>query len=53
MKLKKLAHNVINFGTNRVIEIFGVAVLLAGVFLIASLITFSPDDPNFIFPNNG
>ena len=28
------------------------AILIAGVLLLASLITFSPDDPNFIFPNN-
>ena len=52
MKLKILANNVINFVVNRIIEIFGVAILIAGVLLLASLITFSPDDPNFIFPNN-
>ena len=52
MKLKILANNVLNFGINRVIEIFGVAILITGVLLLASLTTFSPDDPNFIFPNN-
>ena len=52
MKLKTLANNVINFGINRAIEIFGVTILTAGILLLASLITFSPDDPNFIFPNN-
>ena len=52
MKLKILANNVINFSVNRVIEIFGVTILMAGVLLLASLITFSPDDPNFIFPDN-
>jgi DNA segregation ATPase FtsK/SpoIIIE, S-DNA-T family len=52
MKLKILANNIINFGVNRVIEIFGLAILLAGITLLASLITFSPEDPNFIFPNN-
>jgi S-DNA-T family DNA segregation ATPase FtsK/SpoIIIE len=52
MKLKKLADNAINFGINRVIEITGVAILVTGILLLASLITFSPDDPNFIFPNN-
>ena len=49
MKLKILANNAINFVINRVIEIFGVAILTVGVLLLASLITFSPDDPNFIF----
>ena len=52
MKLKKIASNVINFGVNRVIEIIGVAILVTGILLLASLITFSPDDPNFIFPDN-
>ena len=52
MKLKKLADNVINFSINRVIEIIGFTILITGILLLASLITFSPDDPNFIFPNN-
>jgi len=52
MKLKKLANNAINFALNRVIEIIGIVILITGVLLLASFITFSPDDPNFIFPNN-
>ena len=52
MKLKKLANNAINFSINRIIEIFGITILIAGFLLLASLITFSPDDPNFIFPDN-
>ena len=52
MKLKIIANNAINFSINRVIEILGAVILLAGILLLASLITFSPDDPNFIFPNN-
>ena len=52
MKLKKLVNNAINFSINRFIEIIGVTILAIGVLLLASLITFSPDDPNFIFPKN-
>ena len=52
MKLKKLASNTINFGINRLIEIIGLIILITGIMLLASLVTFSPDDPNFIFPNN-
>ena len=37
MKLKKLANNTINFGINRVIEIIGMAILVAGILLLASL----------------
>ena len=52
MKLKIIANNVINFSINRIIEIVGVAILIIGVLLLASLISFSPNDPNFIFPDN-
>ena len=49
MKLKKLANSAISFGLNRVIEIFGIAILVTGILLLTSLISFSPNDPNFIF----
>jgi S-DNA-T family DNA segregation ATPase FtsK/SpoIIIE len=52
MKLKILTNNVINFAINRVIEISGIAILITGILLLASLISFAPDDPNFIFPDN-
>ena len=52
MKLKKLANNTINFGVNRFIEFIGISIFITGFFLLVSLITFSPDDPNFIFPDN-
>ena len=52
MKLKILANYAINFGVNRVIEIIGLAIFIVGILLFTSLITFSPDDPNFIFPND-
>ena len=52
MKFKILANNVINFAIKRVIEIVGAVILIIGALLLASLVTFSPDDPNFIFPNN-
>jgi len=51
MKLKIIVNNAINFALNRVIEIFGITISIMGVLLLASLITFSPDDPNFIFPD--
>ena len=52
MKLKIIANNAINFSINRIIEIAGVAILITGILLLASLISFSPDDPNFIFPDS-
>ena len=52
MEFKKLANNTINFGINRIIEIAGIAFVIIGLLLLVSLATFSPDDPNFIFPDN-
>ncbi|MDA8851615.1 DNA translocase FtsK [Candidatus Pelagibacter sp.] len=52
MEFKKLANNSINFGINRIIEIIGIALVVIGLLLLVSLATFSPDDPNFIFPDN-
>ena len=52
MEIKKLANGILNFGINRVIEIIGISFVLIGFLLLISLIGFSPDDPNFIFPEN-
>jgi len=52
MEIKKLANSVLIFSVNRFIEIFGVCIIVMGVFLLISLNSFSPDDPNFIFPEN-
>tara|TARA_B110000046_G_scaffold184699_1_gene223906 strand:+ start:280 stop:2370 length:2091 start_codon:yes stop_codon:yes gene_type:complete len=52
MELKKLAHNALNFSINRFLEILGICVVIIATLLLVSLISFSPDDPNFIFPDN-
>jgi len=52
MEFKKLANNTINFGINKIIETAGIALVVIGLLLLVSLATFSPDDPNFIFPDN-
>jgi len=42
-----------NFVKNRLIEISGILLILTGIFLISSIITYSPNDPNFIYtPEN-
>ena len=52
MDIKKTANLFINFTINRVAEIFGLIVFFTGILLLISLITYSPEDPNFIFPDN-
>ena len=38
-----------NFLKNRLIELLGVVLVLVSIFLIASIISYSPSDPNFIY----
>ena len=52
MNIKKTAYLLLNFTTKRLAEIFGILIFLAGIILLISLSTYSPEDPNFIFPNN-
>ena len=52
MNIKKLASNTLRFAINRLIEILGIGVLIVGLLLLIALISHSPDDPNFIFPEN-
>jgi S-DNA-T family DNA segregation ATPase FtsK/SpoIIIE len=52
MNIKKAANLFINFTIKRLAEIFGIVVFAAGILLLLSLVTFSPEDPNFIFPDN-
>ena len=50
MEIKKIANNAINFSINRFIEILAITIVVIGVLLLISLVSFSPNDPNFIFP---
>ena len=52
MDIKKTANSFVNFTIKRIAEIFGITVFCAGVLLLLALITYSPEDPNFIFPEN-
>ena len=51
MNIKKTANLLLNFAIKRLAEIFGVIISLQGNVILA-LITYSPNDPNFIFPEN-
>ena len=52
MNIKKTANLLLNFALKRLAEIFGILISLTGVMLFFALITYSPNDPNFIFPDN-
>ena len=52
MNIKKLGNSLLIFTINRLIEILGIFIFCFGVLLFVSLVTYSPSDPNFIFPEN-
>ena len=51
MDIKKTANLLINFAIKRLAEIFGVIIFAVGIILLLALVTYSPEDPNFIFPD--
>ncbi len=52
MDIKKIGNSILIFITKRLIEISGIIITILGVLLFLALISYSPEDPNFIFPEN-
>ena len=52
MDINKLSNSILNFIKKRLIEILGLIISTLGILLLLSLISYSPEDPNFIFPEN-
>ena len=52
MDIKKIANSFLIFVIRRIIEIFGIILAILGILLFISLISYSPEDPNFIFPES-
>ena len=48
--MKELLNKIGTFCINRLAELVGILIVLTSVFIFISLITYSPQDPNFIFP---
>ena len=52
MEIKKILENTLNFLIKRLIEVFGLFISILSVLLLIALLSYSPEDPNFIFPDN-
>jgi len=52
MNIKKTANLLLNFAIRRLAEIFGIIIFVTGTMLLLALVSYSSDDPNFIFPDN-
>ena len=45
----QIVTNISSFLRKRLIETLGVLLIIAGIFVFASIISYSPSDPNFIY----
>ena len=52
MKIKNFVDKTTNFLFKRLSELLGIIILISSILLLVSLISYSPEDPNFIFPEN-
>ncbi len=52
MDIKKTANLLLNFTLKRLAEISGIVIFSSGILLFIALFSYSPEDPNFIFPKD-
>ena len=52
MNIKNITNKALVFVFKRLTEIFGFLIFISAIILLISLTSYSPDDPNFIFPEN-
>ena len=52
MIIKKYINKIANFTLRRFAEFIGILLISISILLFISLVSYSPQDPNFIFPEN-
>ena len=52
MDIKNFAYKILDFTIKRIAELSGISLIAISILLFISLISYSPEDPNFIFPEN-
>ena len=52
MNLRNLIYKTVDFGIRRLAELVGLALVSMSILLFIALISYSPEDPNFIFNEN-
>ena len=52
MEIKSFFNKIIDFSLKRLAELVGLLLIVISILLFLSLISYSPEDPNFIFPEN-
>ena len=52
MNIKNITNSLFIFIIKRLIEVIGIFITIFGILFLISLVSYSPEDPNFIFPQN-
>ena len=52
MEIKSFFGKIVDFTLKRLAESVGLLLIVISILLLLSLISYSPEDPNFIFPKN-
>ena len=52
MNFKSLINKCLEFLVNRLVELSAIVLICTSLLLFVSLLSYSPEDPNFIFPEN-
>ena len=52
MNIKEITDKSLDFAIKRIAEFFGLGLMILSFLLFVALLTYSPEDPNFIFPLN-
>ena len=52
MIIKNYINKIGDFVRKRLAELIGISLIVASILLFISLVSYSPEDPNFIFPEN-
>ena len=52
MNINSLAKKTLDFVIYRLTELIGLTMIIASIFMLISLLSYSPNDPNFIFSEN-
>ena len=52
MNIKNNIEKIKDFALKRLIEFIGISILALSILMLAALISYNPNDPNFIYPKN-
>ena len=52
MDIKKIFNSALYFTLKRIVEFLSIILAIFSILLLLSLVSYSPDDPNFIFPKD-